>query len=189
MTVYFHELGHSFFGFYYGCKENLFVVTIDPFLVNSNDGPYIEGCWENLSKIQQANIAFGGLLSSGLFGTLFLTILRKYKIKNLFILLLLLFLGIFNFLELISYLIAGPFDKLKIDNNLYSDVPLIVEKTGINPNLIFIVGIFLTILVWYAYQKLNLSQPLKISNKIWRIFFSITYIFLLAVLIFVKLLI
>lgn len=187
LTTYFHELGHSFVAFSYGCKENPFVVIIDPLLIASNDGPYKEGCWESLLPTEQANVAVGGLLASGLFGILFLFMVGKFK-RNLFLSLLVLFLGILNFLQLASYMIVGPFDQLITAGN-YSDISLILANTGANPLIPFFGGLILAVFVWYFYQGIDFHKILKIKKEVWKILFSFVYVFILIILIATKVII
>lgn len=187
LTVYLHELGHSFVAFSYSCKENPLIVTITPTIMESNDNPYKKGCWESLSPLQQSNIALGGLLSSGLFGTLFLFLIRSRKIKNAFLLFLIFFLGLLNFMLLTSYLVAGPFEKLVVAENLFSDVALIIANTGTSPLIFSVAGIFIAIFVWYMYQKIDLSNIIKIKKKNWKILFHFAYVFLLIILVAARL--
>lgn len=185
LTTYLHELGHSFVAFSYSCKENPFVVIITPDLIGSNDGPYKEGCWESLLPMEQANVAVGGLLASGLFGALFLFMVDKFK-RSLFLSLLVLFLGILNFLQLVSYLIVGPFDQL-ITAGIYSDISLILANTGANPLIPFVGGFILAAFVWYFYQGVDFHKILKVKKGVWKILFSVIYVLFLIILVVAKL--
>jgi len=195
LTVYLHELGHSIVAFYYGCKENPFVVTITPTLINSNESPYNEGCWNSLQPLQHAAIASGGFASNILFGSLFLLLAKNeypWKRKSGFNMILLFFfllMGFFNFLHLVPYLIGGSFGRVWVENaeGLYNDVALIISTTKINQLLFPIIGIFVGILVWKTYKTLfGKFGQIYISSKVavdsWERKFTYTYFLLILIL-------
>jgi hypothetical protein len=192
-TTAFHELGHAFFAYVYGCKTNPFDIYISPYIIGSNDGKYIEGCWKNLGSSKQLVIASAGTIVNLVVGfALFLSInLTKTAKKNNLFFSFLLILSFLNFIEAFSYLIIGSF--IHSSNLSFLDDMAIIESiTGLNPWIFFIPSTTFFFIISYFYtQHLirflkiyfpNLKSQIKVSSKTLFIAFILMGIFLLLLI-------
>jgi len=192
-TTAFHELGHAFFAYVYGCKTNPFDIYISPYIIGSNDGKYIEGCWKNLGSSKQLIIANAGMAANLVVGlVLFLSInLTKTAKKNGFIFSILFTLSFLNFIEVFSYLTFGSF--IHSSNLSFLDDMAIVESiTRLNPWIFFIPSTIFFIIISYFYAQhlkrflkihfLNLKSQTKINPKTLFIAFILMEIFLLLLI-------
>lgn len=105
LTIWFHELGHGFVYWLYGCKTNVFDLQVPFHFGGSNPGPLVSGCEANLSSSSQIIAALGGMGFNLLMIIFILVLERKTNrpLLNWFLTILV----VSSYLEIISYLTIG----------------------------------------------------------------------------------
>jgi len=163
-TVIFHELSHAYFAYLYGCKTSPFNIYVSPYLAASNDGEYIEGCWEGLDSSKQLNIMSAGIIVNLILGSIsFLSFYFNKDIqKNKLLYSFFFIFSLFNFLAGFTYLTLGSYIHAYSNNPLvWDDMQMILSITGFNPLIFFIPSTLVFIGIIYLYTK-RLPDILKI---------------------------
>lgn len=147
LVIWLHELGHSFFYWKYGCKENWLKVTVKPYLFFSTPAPVDEEKAEHLTPKQDLIILYGGIAVNLLFALMFLIVIKFTSISNNYIELFLYQFVTLHLSELISYLVLG---------NIYlvSDMKGIAQiKPALRPaNFIF--GILVSVIYFSLIKQI-----------------------------------
>lgn len=86
-AILFHEWGHSFFYWKYGCKENWVKVTVKPYLFFSTPRPVNESKAEQLTDKQDLVISYAGIIVNLINAFLGLILIYIFPANNQYILL------------------------------------------------------------------------------------------------------
>lgn len=151
-VIWAHEVGHAFFYWKYGCKKNLFQVTVKPSLFFSTPAPVDEEKSDRLNTRQSINIGYGGIMVNIFFSILFTLLIPFISTTNVYILSVFWLFLTLHMAEAVSYLFIG-------DLFLVSDMASIAEQ---NKNLRWVnlaLGILLTI--FYIYILSIVPENLK----------------------------
>ena len=155
IVILFHEWGHSFLYWKYGCKDNWMKVTVKPYLFFSTPRPVDEEKAGELSDKENLLISYGGIISNFIFSILGFILISQFSINNSYINLFIHQFISLNLVEIITYLVLG---------NIYlvSDMKGIAE---INPKL-RPVNFFLGVIIAIFYFKYLLELPKNILGII-----------------------
>lgn len=146
LVILLHELGHSFFYWKYGCKENWLKVTVKPYLFFSTPRPVDEEKVEKLTKKQDLIILYAGILINLISALIGIVLVLNIEINIYYIRLFLEQFITLHLAEMVTYLVIG---------NIY----LVSDMKGIakiNPKLRYvnlIIGIIFTVFyIKYLFQ-------------------------------------
>lgn len=138
LVIWMHELGHSFFYWKYGCKENWLKVSVKPYLFFSTPAPVNVEKAEQLTSKQDLIILYAGIAVNLIFAFAASIVIKVFPINNYLELFVYQFLTL-HLAEAISYLVIG---------NIYlvSDMQGIALIKPILRPVNFISGIFIAII-------------------------------------------
>lgn len=150
-----HELGHSFFYWKYGCKENWLKVSVKPYLFFSTPAPVNEEKAEYLKSKQKLIISYGGIAINLFMAFVVSIIIKVISIESDYIQLFLYQFETLNLAEAISYMVIG---------NIYlvSDMKNIANIKPILRSMNFILGVFISGIYFLFIKQL----PQQIFNII-----------------------
>lgn len=156
-VIWMHEVGHSYFYWRFGCKDNFLRVTVKPTLFFSTPAPVNEEKCESLSSVQNIVIGYGGILVNLLSALLSLALIKWIRIPNIFLLLFLWAFCTLHTAEIVSYMFIG---------NIYpvSDMQSISDE---NPKLRivnFVIGVFLS--AFYIVLLFEIPEPIRIITLV-----------------------
>lgn len=145
LVIWLHELGHSFFYWKYGCKENWLKVSVKPYLFFSTPAPVDEEKAEHLTTKQNLTILYGGIVVNLFLAFMLIIVIEITSISNNYIELFLYQFVTLHLSEAISYLVLG---------NIYlvSDMKGIANIKPILRPINFILGI-LTSVIYFIFIK------------------------------------
>ncbi|MGN9161999.1 hypothetical protein [Clostridium sulfidigenes] len=145
LVIWLHELGHSFFYWKYGCKENWLKVSVKPYLFFSTPAPVDEEKAEHLTTKQNLTILYGGIVVNLFLAFMIIIVIEITSISNNYIELFLYQFVTLHLSEAISYLVLG---------NIYlvSDMKGIANIKPILRPINFILGI-LTSVIYFIFIK------------------------------------
>lgn len=145
LVIWLHELGHSFFYWKYGCKENWLKVSVKPYLFFSTPAPVDEEKAEHLTTKQNLTILYGGIVVNLFLAFMIIIVIEITYISNNYIELFLYQFVTLHLSEAISYLVLG---------NIYlvSDMKGIANIKPILRPINFILGI-LTSVIYFIFFK------------------------------------
>lgn len=145
LVIWLHELGHSFFYWKYGCKENWLKVSVKPYLFFSTPAPVDEEKAEHLTTKQNLPILYGGIVVNLFLAFMIIIVIEITSISNNYIELFLYQFVTLHLSEAISYLVLG---------NIYfvSDMKGIANIKPILRPINFILGI-LTSVIYFIFIK------------------------------------
>ncbi len=145
LVIWLHELGHSFFYWKYGCKENWLKVSVKPYLFFSTPAPVDEEKAEHLTTKQNLTILYGGIVVNLFLAFMIIIVIEITYISNNYIELFLYQFVTLHLSEAISYLVLG---------NIYlvSDMKGIANIKPILRPINFILGI-LTSVIYFIFIK------------------------------------
>lgn len=137
LVIWSHEIGHSFFYWKYGCKENWLKVSVKPYLFFSTPAPVNEEKANQLAAKQSLIISYGGIAVNLLLAFIFLIVAKIYSMQSDYLELFIYQFITLNLSEAISYLVLG---------NIYlvSDMKAIAELKPILRPVNFIFGIIIS---------------------------------------------
>ncbi len=164
LVIWLHELGHSYFYWIYGCKENWLKVSVKPYLFFSTPAPVDEDRVEYLTDKQNLIVSYGGIVVNLFMAFVVIIIIQINSIRNNYIELFLYQFVTLHLAEVVTYLVLG---------NIYlvSDMKGIADiKPKLRP-VNFVLGILVSA-VYFIFIK-------QIPQQI----FSITIIFNLIAII------
>lgn len=161
IVIWSHEIGHSFFYWKYGCKDNWLKVNVKPYLFFSTPAPINEKRALELGATQSLLIYYGGIAVNLLLAFIFLAAAKAGIIHDSYLKLFIYQFITLNLSEAISYLILG---------NIYlvSDMKAIAEIKPILRFVNFIFGIFISIIYFIIISQLprQVFSMVIISNLI-----------------------
>ncbi len=85
LVIWLHELGHSFFYWKYGCKENWLKVSVKPYLFFSTPAPVDEEKAEHLTTKQNLPILYGGIVVNLFLAFMIIIVIEITSISNNYI--------------------------------------------------------------------------------------------------------
>lgn len=107
LTVWLHEVGHSLFYGIYGCKKNIFHVTVKPYIFFSTPSPVDDmEKVENLTLKQNTIISYAGVCANGIW-VLITMIILQLPIQNLYVSFFLWMFATLHMAEIVSYMLIG----------------------------------------------------------------------------------
>lgn len=138
LVIWLHELGHAFFYWKYGCKDNLFKITVKPYLFFSTPAPVNEEKSNLLTQKQDLMISYAGIIMNLIFAFLAYEVKIVCTLKNSYFELFIYEFITLHLAEVISYLVLG---------NIYlvSDMKNIAEIKPMLRPLNFIIGLLISI--------------------------------------------
>lgn len=147
LVIWFHELGHSFFYWKYGCKENCLKVSVKPYLFFSTPAPVDEEKAEQLTPKQNLIMSYGGIFVNLFLAFVISILIQISPIKNNYIELFIYQFVTLHLAEAISYLVLG---------NIYlvSDMKSIADTEPKLRPVNFILGIFISVIYVIFIQQL-----------------------------------
>lgn len=145
LVIWLHEIGHSFFYWKYGCKENWLKVSVKPYLFFSTPAPVNEKKAEQLTPKQGLIISYGGVLVNLVFAFVVILANEIYPIKNNYLELFAYQFATLHLSEAISYLVLG---------NIYlvSDMKSIADIKPILRPVNFALGILVSV-IYFIYIR------------------------------------
>ena len=146
LVILFHEWGHSFFYWKYGCKDNWLKVTVKPYLFFSTPGPVNEEKADQLTDKQNLIMAYGGIVVNFIVALLGIILTSIYSINNYYIILFISQFISLHLAEAITYLVIG---------NIYlvSDMAVIAKINSKLRPINFILGVIVSIFyIYYLFQ-------------------------------------
>lgn len=148
IVILFHEWGHSFLYWKYGCKDNWIKVTVKPYLFFSTPRPVDEIKAEQLLDNQKLLIAYGGIIVNLISSILGIIITSMYSINNEYITLFISQFISLNLVEIVTYLVIG---------NLYlvSDMKEIARVNSKLRPVNFSLGVIISIFYFQYLLKLQ----------------------------------
>lgn len=151
LVILFHEWGHSFFYWKYGCKDNWLKVTVKPYLFFSTPAPVNESKAEKLTDKQNLIIAYGGIVVNFIVALLGIILISIYSIKNYYVILFISQSISLHLAEAITYLVIG---------NIYlvSDMEVIAKINAKLRPINFALGVIISI--FYFQYLLQLQQSI-----------------------------
>lgn len=151
LVILFHEWGHSFFYWKYGCKDNWLKVTVKPYLFFSTPAPVNESKAEKLIDKQNLIIAYGGIAVNFIVALLGIILISIYSIKNYYVILFISQSISVHLAEAITYLVIG---------NIYlvSDMEVIAKINAKLRPINFALGVIISI--FYFQYLLQLQQSI-----------------------------
>ncbi len=145
LVIWLHELGHSFFYWKYGCKENWLKVSVKPYLFFSTPAPVDEEKAEHLTTKQNLTISYGGIVVNLILAFMIIIVIEITSISNNYIELFLYQFVTLHLSEAISYLVLGNI-YLVSDMKGIANIKLILRPIN------FILGI-LTSVIYFIFIK------------------------------------
>lgn len=106
-VVWLHEVGHSFWYCVFGCKKNVFNVSVKPYIFFSTPEPVDPKKEAALSKKQILAVSYGGVGANALWIIVSGTVLNYGGFENRFVLTALWLFLTLHFAEIVSYLFIG----------------------------------------------------------------------------------
>lgn len=146
LVILFHEWGHSFFYWKYGCKDNWLKVTVKPYLFFSTPAPVNESKAEELTDKENLIIAYGGIVVNFIVALLGIILISTYSIINYYINLFISQSISLHLAEAITYLVIG---------NIYlvSDMEVIAKINAKLRPINFTLGVIISIFYFqYLFQ-------------------------------------
>lgn len=146
LVIWLHELGHSFFFWKYGCKENWLKVSVKPYLFFSTPAPIDQEKAEQLKPKQYLIILYAGIAVNLILAFIIAVVNQLYPIKNNYIELFIYQFITLHLSEAISYLVLG---------NIYlvSDMKGIADIKPILRPFNFALGLIVSIIYFIFIQK------------------------------------
>ncbi len=148
LVIWFHEVGHAFFYYKYGCKNNVFNVTVPLYLIFSTPQPIDEDTEKKLNLKEKFIIGMGGILVNMMFGFIGIVLIKNVEIKssNFYHFFWYSFI-LFHFVEAASYTVL---------NNIIpaSDIKYVQDYKPLYRIPIFLLGL---IFIYFIINLLNNS--------------------------------
>ncbi|MDY4252816.1 MULTISPECIES: site-2 protease family protein [unclassified Clostridium] len=120
LVILLHELGHSFFYWKFGCKENWIKVTVKPYLFFSTPALVDENKADLLKDKDDLIISYAGITVNLIVALLAVVLNYFYSSNNVYVNLFISQFISLNLVEAITYLVIG---------NIYlvSDMKILLE--------------------------------------------------------------
>lgn len=147
LVIWLHELGHSFFYWKYGCKENWLKVSVKPYLFFSTPAPVDEEKAEYLTYKQNLTILYGGITVNLFMAFMITIVIEITSIRNNYIELFLYQFVTLHLSEAISYLVLG-------NTYLVSDMKGIADIKPILRPVNFVLGILISAIYFIFIKQL-----------------------------------
>lgn len=150
LVILFHEWGHSFFYWKYGCKDNWLKVTVKPYLFFSTPRPVNENKVEQLTDEQDLVISYAGIIVNLIIAFLGVILIYRYSINNEYLYLFISQFISLHLAEAITYLVIG---------NIYlvSDMKNIARINHKLRIINFSIGLIVSIFYFYYLFQLRKS--------------------------------
>lgn len=150
LVILFHEWGHSFFYWKYGCKDNWLKVTVKPYLFFSTPRPVNENKVEQLTHEQDLVISYAGIIVNLIIAFLGVILIYRYSINNEYLYLFISQFISLHLAEAITYLVIG---------NIYlvSDMKNIARINHKLRIINFSIGLIVSIFYFYYLLQLRKS--------------------------------
>lgn len=150
LVILFHEWGHSFFYWKYGCKDNWLKVTVKPYLFFSTPRPVNENKVEQLTDEQDLVISYAGIIVNLIIAFLGVILIYRYSINNEYLYLFISQFISLHLAEAITYLVIG---------NIYlvSDMKNIARINHKLRIINFSIGLIVSIFYFYYLLQLRKS--------------------------------
>lgn len=148
LTVWLHEVGHSFWECHFGVKQGWLKVNVKPYIFFSTPGEVDMEAWNRLNAKQYALIAYGGVFANAIWAFIAGVILKAVLVDNLYWNMALWLFITLHTAKIFSYLFIGSL-------YLVSDMAIIAEHM---PKL-RIVNICVGLLLTAVYLFLLKSVP------------------------------
>lgn len=149
-VIWLHELGHAFFYWKYGCKENWLKVSVKPYLFFSTPLPVDLEKAKQLKPKQRLMVAYAGIAVNLLFAFIFAIVIQLFSIQNNYIALFIYQFITLHLSEAISYLVLG---------NIYlvSDMKGIAETKPILRPFNFAFGLIVSVIYLMFIQQISVQ--------------------------------
>lgn len=120
LTVWLHEVGHSFWECHFGVKQGWLKVNVKPYIFFSTPGEVDMEAWNRLNAKQYALIAYGGVFANAIWAFIAGVMLKAVLVDNLYWNMALWLFITLHTAEIFSYLFIGSL-------YLVSDMAIIAE--------------------------------------------------------------
>ena len=138
LVILLHELGHSFFYWKFGCKENWIKVTVKPYLFFSTPALVDENKADLLKDKDDLIISYAGITVNLIVALLAVVLNYFYSSNNVYVNLFISQFISLNLVEAITYLVIG---------NIYlvSDMENVARINSKLRSINFVIGLAITI--------------------------------------------
>ena len=159
-VVWLHEIGHSLWNFWFGCRAGWLRVQVKPYIFFSTPGPVNLDKYQALAPWQRTLSAYGGVLANLLWGTIGGGILLLAQPGNSYVQFFLWMFTTLHLAEIVSYLVIGSI-------YLVSDMAIVAgEYPGLRiPSLS--AGLVLTVI--YILALAGIPQEFRLFILVWNL--------------------
>lgn len=159
-VVWLHEIGHSLWNFWFGCRADWIHVQVKPYIFFSTPGPVDLDKYQALAPWQHVLSAYGGVIANLFWGSAGGAALFFIMPDNLYVRFFLWMFITLHFAETVSYLVIGSI-------YLVSDMAIVVGEC---PHLripSIAVGLVLTVI--YILALISVPQEFRLFILVWNL--------------------